>query len=269
MTWTQPSTTGTGPGTRCHHTMTILANKAYIFGGWTGKRRCNFLHCLDMETWKWEDLTLKMSHIDPHSSHAATATDANVILVLGRGETGTHAKYGCNIDFLDVKKLQWTTFPGSSISRAGHSLTFQPDVSSRYAVAFGGRQRHMIEHIVCKAKGTAPKLFHSKIPEQIVKSSKKVEIPPGRSYHSATDISGLLMIYGGFIEGKSVRGLVDGVDELFLFDVKNNRWLVPEKKGEWPKRAGHTAARIDENKVLLFGGEHAKKFFNDVHMISW
>ncbi|XP_070544909.1 uncharacterized protein [Ptychodera flava] len=269
MTWSQPTTSGASPGPRCHHTMSLIGNKAYVFGGWTGKRRCNFLHSLDLDNWKWEDLTAKMSAVDPHSSHAATVIDSTTILVLGRGETGTHAKYGCNIDFLDTKKLQWTTFPGSSISRAGHSITFQPDVSTRYSVAFGGRQRHMVEHIVCKPKGSIPPVFHSKIPDEILKASKKVEVPPGRSYHTATDVNGMLLIYGGFIEGKSVRGLVDGVDQVFLFDVKGNRWLIPEKKGDWPHRAGHTAARISERSVLLFGGEHAKKYYSDVHVISW
>ncbi|XP_006819625.1 uncharacterized protein LOC102801532 [Saccoglossus kowalevskii] len=269
MTWTRPQTSGSAPGPRCHHTMTLVGNKAFLFGGWTGKRRCNFLHSLDIDSWTWDDLTAKMSAVDPHSSHAATPIDANTLLTVGRGETGTHAKYGCNIDFLNIKTLQWTTYPGSTISRAGHSLNFQPDVSTRYAVVFGGRQRHMTEQVVCKAKGTLPKSFHSKVSDEVTKNSRKVEVPPGRSYHSSTDLSGLLLIYGGFIEGKSVRGLVDGVTDAFLYDVKNNRWLVPEKKGEWPPRAGHTAARIGDRSVMLFGGEHAKHYYNDVHVISW
>ena len=210
-----------------------------------------------------------MTHIDTHSSHASAVLDDHSILVLGRGETGTHAKYGCNVDFLDTRTLKWSTFPGSSISRAGHTLNFIPNCSTRYAIAFGGRQRHPVEHIVCKVKSQIASPFQSGLPASVLEGAKKIDVPSGRSYHSATNIEGVLLVYGGFIQGKSVRGLVDGVDEAYLFDAKNSRWLSPDVKGEWPKRAGHTAARIAEEKILLFGGEHSSKQFNDCHIISW
>ena len=191
------------------------------------------------------------------------------MLVIGRGETGTHAKYGCNIDYLNTTNLKWTTYPGSSISRAGHTITFMPSVSTRYAYVYGGRQRHMLETVVCKVKNPCPDVFHDSVPADILSHAKRTETPDGRSYHSATDINGTLLIYGGFIQGKSVRGLMDGVRDVYLFEARTNRWFIPEIKGDWPPRAGHTAARFGERSILLFGGEHSSKQFNDVHKISW
>ncbi|XP_071505538.1 uncharacterized protein [Diadema antillarum] len=269
MTWTEVKGGGSLPGPRCHHTMEAIGTKIWTFGGWTGKRRCNFLHCLDLETNMWTDLTSMMTHIDTHSSHASAVLDDHTMLVLGRGETGTHAKYGCNIDFLDTRTLKWNSFPGSTISRAGHTLNFMPTVSTRYAVAYGGRQRHPVEHIICKVKTPIKTEFHSSLPGNVLESAKRVEVPPGRSYHSATCVGESLLVYGGFIQGKSVRGLVDGVSEMFIFDAKKSAWLSPNLKGDWPKRAGHTAARIAEDKMLLFGGEHSRKQYNDCHVVSW
>nr|XP_054773193.1 rho GTPase-activating protein gacHH-like [Lytechinus pictus] len=270
MTWTEVKGHGALPGARCHHTMDVIGNKAWVFGGWTGKRRCNFLHCLDLESETWTDYTSRMTHVDTHTSHASTVLDDHTILVLGRGETGTHAKYGCNIDFLDTRKFKWTNYPGSTISRAGHTLNFLPSVSTSYAVAYGGRQRHPVEHITtCKVKTPFVSPFQSGLPTSVVEEAQTVDVPAGRSYHSATSIGGTLLIYGGFIQGKSVRGLVDGVDEVFVFDAKKGQWMSPAVKGDWPKRAGHTADRIGEDKVLLFGGEHSNKQYNDCHVITW
>ncbi|XP_022109184.1 rab9 effector protein with kelch motifs-like isoform X1 [Acanthaster planci] len=269
MTWSQPTTSGEEPGPRCHHTMDVVEGKLWVFGGWTGKRRCNFLHCLNLATWQWRDCTATMSAVDPHSSHASAVLDDHTILIVGRGETGTHAKYGCNIDYLDTRTLKWSTFPGSTISRAGHTVTFAPSICTRYAFVYGGRQRHETEHIVCKVKHPLPALFSSGFPEAMLKNGRRVEPPPGRSYHSAVDVNGVIVIYGGFIQGKSVRGLLDGVNELYLHNGQNQAWLVPQLKGEWPKRAGQIAARIGEASILLFGGEHAGRQFNDVHVITW
>lgn len=47
MTWSQPQTTGHGPGPRRAHTATLVGSKIYVIGGGDGRKALNDVFVLD------------------------------------------------------------------------------------------------------------------------------------------------------------------------------------------------------------------------------
>jgi hypothetical protein len=187
-TWTQvQQQQGAAPSARCHAAACASSDGAvmYVFGGWNGKRRCNELWAFAIATLRWTNLT--SSAIDAHTSHSLCCVPplranssladgknsssssssssssgggsggggGDRLLTVGRGETGTHKKFGCNIDWYAPRRQQWTTqLAGAIKSRAGHSCTvLLPAVSE--ALLFGGRDSHPVEFLSLLRRATA------------------------------------------------------------------------------------------------------------------
>lgn len=56
--WQNPKTTGAVPCPRAAHSMCLLGNRAYLFGGRSSPRRLNDLYFLDLNALQWTQLQL-------------------------------------------------------------------------------------------------------------------------------------------------------------------------------------------------------------------
>ncbi|ESO01612.1 hypothetical protein HELRODRAFT_157199 [Helobdella robusta] len=101
MLWTKPTVFGIPPLPRSLHSSTIIGNKMYVFGGWVPlvmddvkvaahekEWKCtNTLGCLNLDTMKWEHLTMEMvedSMPRARAGHCAVATHTRLYIWSGR-----------------------------------------------------------------------------------------------------------------------------------------------------------------------------------------
>ncbi|KAI2607716.1 uncharacterized protein GGS25DRAFT_497182 [Hypoxylon fragiforme] len=117
---------------RSHHTLTILAHRAYIFGGQTsqGKLATSNMHSIALpssstDTPEYRVLPPIAAEADgpipaPRTMHAACALNNHVVIYGGVDETGNPLDEGATVLWLyDTEKLSWGTLePASHLERA-------------------------------------------------------------------------------------------------------------------------------------------------------
>lgn len=83
--------------------------------------------------------------------------------------------------------------------------------------------------------------------------------PPPRMHHSSLFCNNKLWIFGG-------RGEMDGLCDLFVFDIKRNSWREIRCKGDIPSpRWSHSMTLIDDKRFVIFGGCSSVEYFNDLY----
>ncbi|KAI1760024.1 hypothetical protein GGR53DRAFT_511487 [Hypoxylon sp. FL1150] len=115
---------------RSHHTLTVVGDKAYIFGGLTsqGKLADNNIHSIALstasnDTPEYQVLPAISQHKDggvpaPRSKHSACALNGCVAIYGGCDEMGDTMNEGANIWLYDVEKISWSILePGGHQER--------------------------------------------------------------------------------------------------------------------------------------------------------
>jgi len=90
QTWTQPTTTGGGPGTRAGATTVVVGNKMYLFAGLTAAFSTrNDLWVLDLLTFTWTLLVPHNSSVQPHPRflHYFAYNEQENAFFMGGGDT--------------------------------------------------------------------------------------------------------------------------------------------------------------------------------------
>ncbi|XXG95336.1 hypothetical protein Hte_001597 [Hypoxylon texense] len=115
---------------RSHHTLTVIGDRAYIFGGRTSQDKLanNNLHSIALSTSnnapEYQVLPAIAAENDgpvpaPRSNHSACALTSCVALYGGCDEAGNVIDEGAKIWLYDVEKLSWATLePASHLERA-------------------------------------------------------------------------------------------------------------------------------------------------------
>lgn len=129
---------------RSHHSLTIVGDKAYIFGGRTsqGKLANNNIHSITLSasntTPEYRVLPAIAAEKDgpvpaPRSEHSACALTNCLALYGGHNEAGNVIDEGARIWLYDVEKLSWAT-----LEPASHLERTPPPRSGGYAFAHDG-----------------------------------------------------------------------------------------------------------------------------------
>ena len=88
--------------------------------------------------------------------------------------------------------------------------------------------------------------------------------PTSRNCHSATTYGRYLIIFGGR-EGDGSKKILNDV---FILDTDNEKWIQPEIIGEQPNpRMGHTA-QLYHNTIIIHGGWNGFKVLDDLVFIE-
>jgi hypothetical protein len=254
-------------GARSHHVAWFAAGRVWLFGGWDGRRRSAALHSLSWPELRWADHSAAQSRIDPHSSHAAVALDDGRALVVGRGETGTHKRFGCNVDVLELAALRWHSAPGVTASRAGHSATLLP---ARNAVAlFGGRHSQPLlllplppPHSKAESALPPPPPAPAPAPAPAADASE----PVVRAHHAAAALRGGALVHGGFRALRSASDTRRALSDAHWLDPLRLRWARVE--GAWPARAGHALVAVGDARAVLFGGVNEGRVAGDALLVE-
>ncbi|CAD7923661.1 unnamed protein product [Amoebophrya sp. A120] len=245
--WTQHKhPPNTYPGPLCKHSMVSWKHYLVLFGGWNGFRRCNAVWFYDTKRHIWEEVVNKNPgryHQDdatwppPHTSHAVTLVDQDVLMVVGRGETGTHRKYGSDIDFFDCHNRVWMLGGARFDARAGHSLT---QLANGQVLMFGGRKDKSIQFFkfpdycphpdaVTQAGFIEPSSVKLHVP-----TMEPVAPPWGRSFHGMVTLvpAHLHLLHGGFLESSHITGrcLFDATRQIAIYNEVTQSWyeLAPD-----------------------------------------
>jgi len=213
LTWHKAPTSGTPPSARACHTLTRLAHKLYMFGGYDGGKCFNDMDIIDLETMTWMQPTL--SGTLPQARNAHTMTVISMKLYLFGGHSGN--KHLTDLHVFDTHKLQWS----------------QPDILGTPPPGLRGHTANLIGHKIFlfggyDGKGRTNELYILDTAEgKWVRPTWPTEsphTPPGRQRHSASLIgSKRIYIFGGFDGNKWLNDLhvldVGRLEESALNDV--------------------------------------------------
>merc|ERR1719159_1840769 len=142
MTWMQPALSGQLPQALNAHTMTVIATKLYLFGGYDGKGRTNELYILDTADCKWVRPTwpTESPHTPPgRQRHSASLIGSKRIYIFG-GFDGN--KWLNDLHVLDVGRLEESALNDVAVSTLienMRNLLNSPDFSDITFVVEGKR----------------------------------------------------------------------------------------------------------------------------------
>lgn len=213
LTWHKAQTSGTPPSARACHTLTRLARKLYMFGGYDGAKCFNDMDIIDLETMTWMQPAL--SGTLPQARNAHTMTVINTKLYLFGGHSGN--KHLTDLHVFDTQKLQWS----------------QPEILGTPPPGLRGHTANLIGHKIFlfggyDGKGRTNELYILDTAEgtwvRPTWPTESLHTPPGRQRHSASLIgSKRIYVFGGFDGNKWLNDLhvldVGRLEESALNDV--------------------------------------------------
>lgn len=118
-------------------------------------------------------------------------------------------------------------------------------------------------------------LFKSRLSDKIGDTYLSISVPTPRGWHSMVNLGRYIVLYGGFRYLKSavpqpfssaIRSEdVEYLSDVYVYDTENLSWHHPEPEGVIPPgRYGHIAARLDNHRMVMFGGRGVGgKFYQD------
>lgn len=284
--WTQPATKGDKPSPRSGHTITVVGEKAVIFGG-CGVTKDNE-PCVVNETYyltmtadpmKWELADLMGDIPSPRWRHTATLLpDQDSIMMFGGLYKGKRFN---DVHVLSVEKNEWTIkeCAGSAPQPRSHhtASTIKEEAEDELSLpqhkvfilgGYGGlgtsRDFFMDVHFLALDNWTWEKVGEQK------------GIPPSpRSDHCACVSGSQIIISGG-------RGWSHGKDpgfhnDLFVLDTQKMEWIQPEGFNPedddpvtWSKLPthlwNHMARNIESvptDRIFFFGGQTSPREFSN------
>lgn len=98
LEWEEPACTGAAPPCRANHASAVVGRLLFIFGGWTGRRRLNDLHCLDTRTLAWAEVETGGAAALPHPRAGMSMSAVRGrLLVFGGSGSGLRCFNDCHL----------------------------------------------------------------------------------------------------------------------------------------------------------------------------
>ena len=270
-----------GPKGRLGHSVVSYKHKLILFGGWiissTMERHASSkLFYLSLKKSKWEKCFGDPLAPTPRKYHAAAQLGKNMLIYGGLDYTSELKQ---DLYVLDIKERRWSIPEATYLSNPGprshctltpvfhqtlkliynYSFDKIPRLKDQYSLPnsgfylFGGLNS---EKSPCNSLH-ALFIRSGKLLWADINSSG---IPPSPRYsHSAHAIHSSLFIYGGrndFISSQSQVALND----LFVFNVMNNKWDRVEVFGSVPEGRWAHGMGSCNTSLIVFGGISYHKF---------
>mmetsp|Transcript_74769 Transcript_74769/g.139590 ORF Transcript_74769/g.139590 Transcript_74769/m.139590 type:complete len:512 (+) Transcript_74769:72-1607(+) len=277
--WHKAQTSGTPPLARACHTLTRLAHKLYMFGGYDGAKCFNDMDIIDLETMTWMQPNLSGSLPQARNAHTVTVIGAK--LYLFGGHSGN--RHLTDLHIFDTQKLQWV----------------QPEILGMPPPGLRGHTANLIGHKVFlfggyDGKGRTNELYILDAEEskwiRPTWPTESPQTPPGRQRHSASLIgSKRIYIFGGFDGNKWLNDLhildVGRLEENAMNDVavhtliENMRRLLnnPDFSDitfivQGQRIHAHKAilvAQCEHFRAMFTGGRFAESSQNQIEIPQW
>ncbi|KAK1431092.1 hypothetical protein QVD17_14316 [Tagetes erecta] len=234
--WIKLNQKGTGPGARSSHTITIMGEKAYSFGGEFKSRVPvdNSLHVFDLNelTWSVAEVT---GDIPPPRVGVTMASIGQTIYVFG-GRNAKHVELN-ELHSFDTCTNKWTllsTGDTGPTQRSYHSIT----TDDHHVYIFGG----------CGVAGRLNDLWAFNVDD---KTWAKFPLPgdnlKGRGGPGLVAVGGKIWVVYGF------AGME--VDDVHFFDAVSAKWVEVETTGEKPTPRSVFSSVAIGKFIFVCGGE--------------
>ncbi|KAL6065717.1 DUF11 domain-containing protein [Balamuthia mandrillaris] len=248
-------------GRLCHTITPIHGHRLFCWGGWGGEEeRYTDAFIFDVELEEWTPVECKGDVPAPRSTHSMTSINGGKQLLLFAGYLGGERRAN-DMHILDVDSLTWRLIqPKNGVvppARNTHTATLLGD--GRRIVVFGGRNSsHFFNDV-----------WMFDIPTTTwtpLTMSGNDNIPSGRSGHSAV-LKGdnRIIIFGGWDGGRNRFGQVWELDPL------NQKWILHDPMAidshQPAARSGHTAALLNQQEMVVFGGWGEGIYRSDVYIL--
>ncbi|XP_022758912.1 nitrile-specifier protein 5 [Durio zibethinus] len=234
--WLKLHQNGTGPGARSSHALTIVGQKAYVFGGEFTPRVPvdNKLYVFDLNTLTWSVAEVT-GDVPPPRVGVTMATVGETIYVFG-GRDSTHKELNELYSF-DTSTNKWnllTSDDSSPAHRSYHSMTGD----DRHVYVFGG----------CGVAGRLNDLWaYDVVDQKWIKYPTPEDSCKGRGGPGLAVVQGKIWVVYGF----------SGVemDDVHCFDPVVEQWSQVETNGEKPTARSVFSTVGIGKYIIIYGGE--------------
>ncbi|KAI0830112.1 galactose oxidase [Trametes gibbosa] len=248
MHWSRAPVFGQLParGVRSH-TVTLVDNMVWLFGGWDGRTSWQEVFCFNTETMQWTYPKLSGEIPKPCRAHSATLVDQK-IYVFGGGE---HADYYNDVYVLDTVMRRWHRPLSSATPENERTCVYPPPRRSHTCVFYnnrlwifgGGTGTMALDDLwALDLSGGIDDLRWDRVETR----GKK---PRPRGYHTANLIGNVMVVIGG-------GDIKDIFSDIWCLNLDTLLWSVI-RVGEYHQRLGHTATQVG-SYLFIFGGHDGR-----------
>ncbi|KAJ6228967.1 rab9 effector protein [Anaeramoeba flamelloides] len=243
---------GKEPSPRYSHSLSLIGNKIYIFGGNSELEKLGDFHIYDIDKNEWDNDPQYYGKIpSARSGHSAAVIGNQFWVFGGRGKTQGFLN---DLHCFDINSMTFYEILGLDKSpppRAWHTANFYEN----QMILFGGSSRSKTFEDIWVYDLTTFQWYESEI------SGRK---PHKRYFHSSVLIQDRLY----FIGGDSTYGKVD---DIAVLDFNSVSWDGTNEIGEPPQnKSKHITSVIDEKEglVLLYGPGNNNDSRNSVYILN-
>ncbi|KAI7852261.1 hypothetical protein BDC45DRAFT_545991 [Circinella umbellata] len=258
MYWSRAVTYGRGPSRPLRaHTINLIGEQLFVFGGCDIKTCFNSLYVLDMDTMTWSKPKTLGQAPPPCRAHSSTLVERDLgsgkrghyLYIFGGGDGPNYFNdlYVLHTDTLTWSKPKCEGTPPSP--RRAHTTCLWGD---RIVIVGGGDGARALSdvHMLDIADPGRPRWT------QI----KPLGSPPiARGYHTSNLVKDKLIVYGGS----------DGHEcfsDVHILDLATNRWNQIELDRIVPRLA-HSATQVG-SYIFIIGGHDGSRYSNDVLLLN-
>ncbi|KZT25033.1 galactose oxidase [Neolentinus lepideus HHB14362 ss-1] len=302
MYWSRAPVYGALPmrGMRAH-SVTLVDNIAWLFGGCDDKGCWQDVYCFDTETLQWSHPEMVGDIPPPCRAHTATLVDKRLVIFGG----GQGPVYYNSVYVLDTVTRRWTqpVFPpdaeGPAPRRAHTAVLWSGKLwvfgggngmqalNDLWTLEVGGPiERMRWEQAETYGKKPNPRGYHTAnlVGEVMIIvggsdgrecfsdiwclnlvsriwTQIKPDTPYRRLSHSSTQIGSFLFITGGHDGNKYTS-------ELLLFDLVSFQYEPRKTLGKAPSPRGYHVSIQADCRLFIFGGFNGHDVYDDVHMLD-
>ncbi|CAG8559980.1 10531_t:CDS:2, partial [Acaulospora morrowiae] len=249
MYWSKVKTFGKAPKTLRAHTVNLVGESMYVFGGCDARTCFNTVYVFDADTMYWNKPRTLGEPPKPCRAHSSTLVDKK-LFVFGGGD-GPDAELTCLLS-KNLDTLTWTK-PSTSGSvpspRRAHTAAYYNECIYVFGGGDGARALNDV-HVL-------------KISDLNNLEWKKLELkgrpPISRGYHTSNLVGNKLVVYGGS----------DGHEcfsDVHVLDLEKSTWTQIDVANSH-KRLSHTATQVG-SYLFVVCGHDGGKYTSEVQLLN-
>ncbi|EMD35037.1 hypothetical protein CERSUDRAFT_116544 [Gelatoporia subvermispora B] len=246
MYWSPAPVHGTLPGGVRAHTVTVVDNTAWVFGGCDERVCWRDVFCFNIDTMQWSHPEMLGDIPSPCRAHTATLVDRRII-VFGGGEG---PDYYNSLYILDTTTRRWTcpVFPEDAllppVRRAHTAVVYR----GRLFIFGGGNGSEALHDLWAIDVNVPPERMRWECLQEHGK-------PRPRGYHTTNLIGNVMVVFGGS-DGKEC------FSDLWCLNLDTLLWSQV-KLDQTYRRLSHTATQVG-SYLFIMGGHDGNQYVSDL-----
>ncbi|KAJ3569502.1 hypothetical protein NP233_g5004 [Leucocoprinus birnbaumii] len=290
MYWSRAPVFGAIPNrTMRAHSVTLVDNVVWLFGGCDERESWRDVYCLDIETMQWSHPDCVGDIPPPSRAHSATLVDRKIVFI-GGGHAST---YYDSVYILDTTTRRWSRpviAPGATPpQRRAHTAVLN---GNKIWVFGGGNGMVALDDVwTLDVSGLLPYGTHgygsgyggggyyqgggygsglgrsgsgrNKDGSVTMKweliETRGVKKPGPRGYHTANLVGNIMVVIGGS-DGK------DSFDELWTLNLDSREWTQIKANMSY-KRLAHSSTQVG-SYLFLYGGHDSTEYTSELVLLN-